>query len=85
MRATRSSAICEPVVTGFHYANAAEATIPEAIVNALRAPDLEGVIIAPCNPYHTVRPILETGGINRRGPRWKTWVGSRASMRNAGR
>ena len=58
-----SQLACEPVVTGFHYANAAEATIPEAIVNALRAPDLEGVIIAPCNPYHTVRPILETGGM----------------------
>lgn len=58
-----SQLACEPKVTGFQYANAAEATIPEAIVNALRAPDLEGVIIAPCNPYHTVRPILETGGM----------------------
>jgi len=54
---------CEPVVTGFHYANATEARIPGAIVNALRAPDLEAVVICPSNPYHTVRPILETGGI----------------------
>ncbi|MDX1375224.1 MAG: 2-phospho-L-lactate transferase CofD family protein [Burkholderiales bacterium] len=58
-----SQLACEPVVTGFHYANAAEATIPHEIVDALRAPDLEAVVIAPCNPYHTVRPILETGGM----------------------
>jgi LPPG:FO 2-phospho-L-lactate transferase len=58
-----SQLACEPVVTGFHYANAAEAAIPDAIVNALRAPDLEAVVIGPCNPYHTVRPILETGGM----------------------
>jgi len=54
---------CEPVVTGFQYANAAEATIPDAIVDALRAPDLEAVVICPCNPYHVVRPILEIGGM----------------------
>ncbi len=54
---------CEPVVTGFHYANASEAQIPDAIVNALRAPDLEAVVIGPCNPYHTVQPILEIGGM----------------------
>ncbi len=58
-----SQLACEPVVTGFHYANAAEAIVPHAIVRALRAPDLEAVVICPSNPYHTVRPILETGGI----------------------
>lgn len=58
-----SQLACEPVVTGFHYANAAEAAIPEAVVDALRAPDLEGVVIGPCNPYHCVRPILEAGGM----------------------
>ena len=44
-------------------ADATEARIPGAIVNALRAPDLEAVVICPSNRYHTVRPILETGGI----------------------
>lgn len=58
-----SQLACEPVVTGFQYANAAAATIPDAIVNALRAPNLEAVVICPCNPYHTVRPILETGNM----------------------
>ena len=58
-----SQLACEPVVTGFQYANAAEARIPEAAVDALRAPDLEAVVIFPCNPYHVVRPILEIGGI----------------------
>lgn len=58
-----SQLACEPVVTGFQYANAAEARIPEAVVDALRAPDLEAVVIFPCNPYHVVRPILEIGGM----------------------
>ena len=58
-----SELACEPVVTGFHYANAAQAPVPDAIVNALRAPDLEAVVIGPCNPYHTVQPILEIGGM----------------------
>ncbi len=58
-----SQLACEPVVTGFHYANAAEAIVPHAIVRALRAPDLEAVIIGCCNPYHTVRPILEIGAM----------------------
>jgi LPPG:FO 2-phospho-L-lactate transferase len=58
-----SQLACEPVISGFQYANAAEARIPEVAVNALRAPDLEAVVIFPCNPYHVVRPILETGGM----------------------
>jgi LPPG:FO 2-phospho-L-lactate transferase len=58
-----SQLACEPVISGFQYANAAEARIPEAAVDALRAPDLEAVVIFPCNPYHVVRPILETGGM----------------------
>ena len=58
-----SQLACEPVVTGFHYANAAEARVPDAIVRALRAPDLEAVVICCCNPYHAVRPILETGAM----------------------
>ncbi|HEY5637323.1 MAG TPA: 2-phospho-L-lactate transferase CofD family protein [Burkholderiales bacterium] len=52
---------CEPVVKGFHYANAQTAPVPLQVVEALRAPDLEAVVLLPSNPYHTLAPILATG------------------------
>jgi LPPG:FO 2-phospho-L-lactate transferase len=54
---------CEPVVRGFHYAGADAAMIAPEVADALDSPDLEAVILAPANPYHTIRPILEIPGM----------------------
>src|SRR3970282_304622 len=56
---------CEPVVQGFQYAGADEARIPEEVVEALYAPDLEAIVICPSNPYHSIRPILEVNGMKK--------------------
>ena len=54
---------CEPVVRGFQYAGADEARIPQTVLEALHAPDLEAVVLCPGNPYHAVQPILQVGGL----------------------
>jgi LPPG:FO 2-phospho-L-lactate transferase len=62
---------CEPTVRGFQYAGADAARIPDELIEALHADDLEAVIICPANPYHVIRPILEIEGmkelLRRRG------------------
>jgi LPPG:FO 2-phospho-L-lactate transferase len=57
---TMSSA---PEVRGFQYAGAAEARLSDEVLDALHASDLEAVVIAPSNPYHAIRPILEVNGM----------------------
>ncbi|TAK85980.1 MAG: 2-phospho-L-lactate transferase [Betaproteobacteria bacterium] len=54
---------CEPAVRGFQYAGAEEARLSDAALDALHARNLEAVVICPANPYHAIRPILETGGM----------------------
>jgi len=54
---------CDPAVRGFQYAGASEARIPDGIIEALHADDLEAVILCPANPYHVIRPILEVEGM----------------------
>lgn len=54
---------CEPPVKGFLYGGAAEARIPDEVLDALHADDLEAVVIGPSNPYHVIRPILEVAGM----------------------
>jgi LPPG:FO 2-phospho-L-lactate transferase len=54
---------CEPEVRGFQYAGADAARIPEEVIAALDAPDLEAVVICPANPFHSIRPILEVPGM----------------------
>jgi LPPG:FO 2-phospho-L-lactate transferase len=62
---------CEPRVRGFEYAGADQARIPDEVLDALHAADLEAVVICPANPYHVIRPILEISGmrelLRRRG------------------
>lgn len=53
----------EPAVRGFQYAGAEEARVPDEVLDALHANHLEAVVITPSNPYHAIRPILETGGM----------------------
>src|SRR3954462_8071198 len=54
---------CDPAVRGFQYAGADEARIPDGLIEALHADDLEAVILCPANPYHVIRPILEIEGM----------------------
>ncbi|HEX9555463.1 MAG TPA: 2-phospho-L-lactate transferase CofD family protein, partial [Reyranella sp.] len=54
---------CEPAVHGFQYAGADAARIPDELIEALHADDLEAVVICPANPYHVIRPILEIEGM----------------------
>jgi LPPG:FO 2-phospho-L-lactate transferase len=54
---------CEPTARAFHYLGAGDARLPDEALDALHAADLEAVVICPANPYHAIRPILETGGL----------------------
>ena len=54
---------CEPVVKGFLYAGADVARIPDEVLEALYAPDLEAIVLCPSNPYHTISPILAVQGM----------------------
>jgi LPPG:FO 2-phospho-L-lactate transferase len=54
---------CEPAAKGFLYGGADEARIPDEILEALHAPDLEAIVLCPANPYHTIRPILAIQGM----------------------
>ncbi len=54
---------CDPPVKGFQYAGAEDARVPDAVMDALHAEDLEAVVICPSNPYHVIRPILEVNGM----------------------
>lgn len=54
---------CEPAVRGFQYAGAEAARIPDEVLDALHAPDLEAIVLCPANPYHAIRPILAVAGM----------------------
>ena len=54
---------CEPAVRGFQYAGADDARIPEPLLDALHAPDLEAIVLCPANPYHAIQPILRVSGM----------------------
>lgn len=54
---------CEPAVRSFQYGGADEARLSDEVLDALHAPDLETVVLCPCNPYHTMQPILAVNGM----------------------
>jgi LPPG:FO 2-phospho-L-lactate transferase len=54
---------CEPAVKSLQYTGADEARIPDEVVDALHAPDLEAVVICPANPFHVIQPILAVNGM----------------------
>src|SRR5215213_8132666 len=54
---------CEPAVRGFQYAGAESARIPDEVLDALHAADLEAIVICPANPYHVIQPILQVAGM----------------------
>ncbi len=49
---------CEPTVRRISFEGAERARPNPAIIEALRSPDLEVVVICPSNPYLSVDPIL---------------------------
>jgi LPPG:FO 2-phospho-L-lactate transferase len=54
---------CEPALRGFQYGGADEARLSDEALDALHAADLEAVVLLPCNPYHTLLPILAVPGM----------------------
>lgn len=54
---------CEPAVRDFQYGGAEEARLSDEVLEALYARDLEAVVLCPCNPYHTMLPILAVPGM----------------------
>jgi LPPG:FO 2-phospho-L-lactate transferase len=54
---------CEPAVTGFRFEGAERARLPEAVREALAAPDLDAVVICPSNPFVSVDPVLAVPGM----------------------
>ncbi|MGH8726084.1 MAG: 2-phospho-L-lactate transferase CofD family protein [Burkholderiales bacterium] len=54
---------CGPRARGLEYAGADQARIPDEVLEALYAADLEAVVLCPANPFHTIRPILEISGM----------------------
>lgn len=54
---------CEPRVEAIRFAGAEAARPASGVVEALTAPDLEAILIAPSNPWLSVDPILSVPGM----------------------
>ena len=60
-----SELACDPPVLGFQYAGAEDARPSDEVLDALHSNDLEAVVLGPCNPFHSIRPILEVSGMRQ--------------------
>ncbi len=54
---------CAPNVTGFRFQGSEQATLSPALQELLTAPDLDGILICPSNPFLSVDPILAVPGM----------------------
>jgi LPPG:FO 2-phospho-L-lactate transferase len=54
---------CRPAVRAIRFAGADAARPSEAVLRALAAPTLAGIIIAPSNPWLSVDPMLAVPGL----------------------
>ncbi len=54
---------CRPVVRDIRYEGAALARPSVAVLEALSAPSLAGIIVCPSNPWLSVEPILAVAGM----------------------
>ena len=54
---------CRPAVRGFRYGAAGACDLPDEIRDALRADDLDGIVLCPSNPYLSIAPILAVPGM----------------------
>ena len=57
---------CVPVATGFHFSGMETASLTAEIEACLADPLWEGSIICPSNPFVSVEPILQVGGLEAR-------------------
>ena len=57
---------CEPVVTGFSFAGAADARISSEVLRWLDDSALAGVILCPSNPFVSIDPVLAVPGLRER-------------------
>ena len=54
---------CRPAVRAIRFAGAAAARPADAVLAALAAPDLAGIVICPSNPFISIDPILAVPGM----------------------
>ena len=54
---------CKPVVTGFEFKGAEEASLPAMLGECLRSDELAGIILCPSNPFVSIDPILAVPGL----------------------
>lgn len=54
---------CEPTVEGFVYDGAEAARMNPALTDWIGEQPLRGIVICPSNPYVSIDPILEVGGM----------------------
>ena len=57
---------CAPRVRGFAFEGAAEARLTQEVERAMADPNLSGIIVAPSNPFVSIRPILAVPGLQAR-------------------
>ncbi|MBI2799657.1 MAG: 2-phospho-L-lactate transferase [Gammaproteobacteria bacterium] len=57
---------CEPAVTGFSFAGAADARMSSEVLGWLDDSALRGVIICPSNPFVSIDPVLAVPGLRER-------------------
>ncbi len=54
---------CEPAVRGFRFAGLERAVPPDALLQLLRSPALERIVVCPSNPFVSVDPVLQVPGL----------------------
>jgi LPPG:FO 2-phospho-L-lactate transferase len=54
---------CAPAVTGFRFVGSDTATLSPGLAALLAAPDLDGIVICPSNPFVSVDPMLAIPGM----------------------
>jgi LPPG:FO 2-phospho-L-lactate transferase len=54
---------CAPVVTALSFRGSEGAQVSKPVAEALRAPELRAIVIAPSNPYLSIDPMLAVPGM----------------------
>ena len=54
---------CKPIVTGFSFLGAKNASPNKEFLKALSSPNLKAIIICPSNPFISIDPILSVNGV----------------------
>lgn len=54
---------CEPAVSGFRFAGAADARLSPSLIEAMQSDKIDCVIICPSNPYVSIDPVFAVPGM----------------------